>query len=80
MKFRWARGSQSHPYPEAQDIFIRSGGVSLGDETFGDLFLADTITATKRAGRYFLKRAYDQEDIHPDETNHLQPLLRGLLD
>jgi hypothetical protein len=79
-KFRRARGSRSCPYPEAQDVFIQSGGVSLGDERFEDLFLADTITVTKRAGRHFLRHAYDRADIHPDETNHLQPLLRGLLD
>jgi hypothetical protein len=79
-KFRRARGSRSRPYPEALDVFIRSGGLSLGGERFDDLFLADTITASKCAGRHFLKRAYDRDDIHPDETNHLQPLLRGLLD
>jgi hypothetical protein len=56
------------------------GGLSLGAERFDDLFLTDTITATKRVGHHFLKHAYDREDIHPDETNHLQPLLRGLLD
>jgi hypothetical protein len=79
-RFRWARGSRSRPYPEAQDVFIWLGGLSLGAERFDDLFLTDTITATKRAGHHFLKCAYDREDIHPDETNHLQPLLRGLLD
>jgi hypothetical protein len=79
-KFRRARGSCSHPYPEAQDVFIRSGGFSLGAERFDDLFLADTIYATKCVGRHYLKRTYDRDDIHPDETNHLQPLLRGLLD
>jgi hypothetical protein len=61
-------------------VFIWSGGVSLGDERFEDIFLADTITTTKRTGHYFLKLAYDRLDIHPDETNHLGPLLRGLLD
>jgi hypothetical protein len=80
MKFRRARGSRSCPYPEAQDVFIRSRGLSLGAERFEDLFLADTIIASKRYGRHFLKRCYDRDDIHPDETNHLQPLLRGLLD
>jgi hypothetical protein len=60
-------------------VFIRSGGLSLGAERFDDLFLADTITATKCTSRHFLKWAYDREDIRPDETNHLQPLLQGLL-
>ena len=74
-KFHRACSSCSCPYPEAQDVFIHLGGVSLGEERFDNLFLANTITVTKHAGCYSLKHAYDQDDIHPDKTNHLGPLL-----
>ena len=70
-KFRRARGSRSRPYPEAQNIFIRSGAYSLGNDIFRDLFLADTITASKHHGRNLLQ--CNHEDT-------IQPFLCSLLE
>ena len=70
-KFRRARGSRSRPYPEAQDIFIRLGAYALGNDVFGDLFLADTIVASKRHGRNLLRRNHEGE---------VGPLLQSLLE
>ena len=70
-KFRQAHGSRSRPYPEVQDIFIRLGAYSLGNDVFGDLFLADTITATKCHGCNILRRNHEGE---------VGPLLQSLLE
>ena len=52
------------PYPTAEEVFLRSN-TSEPDEDFGNLYLADMITANKRVGQHCLVQYRDnfQEDL-----------------
>ena len=48
---QYARGVGYTPYPELEDVFIRSNGVDVSEESFEELGLSDYIIVQQRIGR-----------------------------
>ena len=71
----YARGPGFVPYPEAEDVFIRSNTAVGDDDGFEDLGLSDFVIANRRVGRHRYERYRNYMN-----GNHLGMFERGLMD
>ena len=70
---QYARGVGYTPYPELEDVYIRSNGVDVSEESFEELGLSDYIIVQQRIGRTRFDRWRNVMNIHQRDL-----LFRGL--
>ena len=70
---QYARGVGYTPYPELEDVFIRSNGVDVSEESFEELGLSDFIIVQQRIGRNRFDRWRNVMNAHQRDV-----LFRGL--
>ena len=70
---QYTRGVGYTPYPELEDIFIRSNGVDVSEESFEELGLSDYIIVQQCIGRNRFDRWRNVMNTHQRDV-----LFRGL--